>query len=139
MKEPIFLNGDNDTQKLKGKVIEGVSFYVLHGSPLENHLIITFTDNTYIMIEMKEDYKGDYDYVLRSVQAYKPRISNNDLYLYQRNERYPEFLQRQLDLGVLDEETLGIRKAVEEWEEAKEKHEYKEYLRLKEKYEGKSK
>ena len=49
-------NGLSD--KLKGKTIEKTSFYVNRYNSDENHLVITFTDGTYIgvVIEYDDDY-----------------------------------------------------------------------------------
>lgn len=49
-------NGLSD--KLKGKTIEKTSFYVNRDNSDENHLVITFTDGTYIgvVIEYDDDY-----------------------------------------------------------------------------------
>ena len=46
------------SDKLKGKTIEKTSFYVNRDNSDENHLVITFTDGTYIgvVIEYDNDY-----------------------------------------------------------------------------------
>ena len=46
------------SDKLKGKTIEKTSFYVDMDDSDENHLVITFTDGTYISVAI--DYDDDY-------------------------------------------------------------------------------
>lgn len=111
MKAIILTGSDN----LTGKVIKGVSYME------DSHLVITFTDDTYIMIECSE--------YLRSVEALplekivSPFVSV-----------FPRHIQELIDLGVLVENPDKMEKAKRLWEEA----EYQNYLVLKKKYEGRS-
>ena len=56
------------SNKLKGKTIKKTSFYVNRNDVDENHLVITFTDGSYISLMI--DYDGDY-----YLDEYIPAIS----------------------------------------------------------------
>lgn len=48
------------SDKLKGKMIEKTSFYVSKDDSDENHLVITFTDGTYIDVVIEHDEDDGY-------------------------------------------------------------------------------
>lgn len=113
--QAIILDGSsNDTPKLQGKTIKGVSFYEDH------HLALTFTDDTYVLVKTDGEY-------LRSHKAV-PLESVVNPWM----EIYPEGIQRLLDLGILVKDPVKFKALQESWEKA----EYQKYLQLKKKYEG---
>lgn len=109
MKAIILKGSDN----LTGKIVKGVSYIE------DTHLVITFTDDTYIMIESSE--------YLRSVEAL-PLENLVNPYM----ETYPRYVMELIDLGVVVEDPEKIKDMRKAWEKA----EYQHYLELKKKYEG---
>ena len=125
------------SDKLKGKTIEKTSFYADRGNYDENHLVITFTDGTYITVVI--EYDGvDGGYFL---YEHIPDSSwyNADALGYISGEefRYHNNFKQLIDIGVFEPIDKNILK--EEILKKKmndELREYEYYERLKKKFEN---
>ena len=122
------------SDKLKGKTIEKTSFYVNRNDVDENHLVITFTDGSYISLMI--DYDGDY-----YLDEYIPAISlyNADTvgYISGGKFHYRNYFKQLIDIGVvkpLDEDIL--KEKILEKNMKEELREYAQYESLKKKYEN---
>ena len=116
------------SDKLKGKTIEKTSFYVNRGNSDENHLVITFTDGTYIGVVI--EYDDDY-----CLAENMPEISlyNADEIGYISGEEflYETYFKQLIDIGVVEPIDENILK--EEILKTKmndELREYAQYERL---------
>ena len=124
------------SDKLKGKTIEKTSFYVNRGTYDENHLVIKFTDGTYIGVVIEHDDDGDY-----YLYGHIPDISwyNADALGYISGEefQYEKYFKQLIDIGVaepIDENILKeeiLKKKMND-----ELREYEYYERLKKKFEN---
>ena len=122
------------SDKLKGKTIEKTSFYVNRGDADENHLVITFTDGTYIsvVIEYDDDYYLD---------EYIPALSCYDAdaigYISEGEFHYRKYLKQLIDIGAvkpIDENIL--KEKILENDMKQELREYAQYEKLKKKYDN---
>lgn len=139
----IFLHSDSDYNLLKDKVVDKVAF--TNTGDYDTHMcIITFTDKTFIAlgIEYDEDEpKLSNEFIIKPqnwnhgnfrlyMQVYMQVNGNNKII-------YSPYIRILRDLNIwqfTDEEELAI---IEKHKKEKEDYEYKEYLRLKEKFENK--
>ena len=122
------------SDKLKGKTIEKTSFHPSMSDADENHLVITFTDGTYIsvVIEYDDDYYLD---------EYIPALSlyNADALGYISGEEfhYRKYFKQLIDIGVvnpIDENIL--KEKILEKNMKEELREYAQYEKLKKKFEN---
>lgn len=122
------------SDKLKGKTIEKTSFHTSMNNADENHLVITFTDGTYIgvVIEYEDNYYLD---------EYIPELSwyTEDSIGYVSNGEfhYNKYFKQLIDIGVvkpLDENIL--KEKILEKEKLDELREYAQYEKLKKKFEN---
>lgn len=132
MKQIVIPEGISD--KLKGKTIEKTSFYVNRGDADENHLIITFTDGTYIGVII--DYDDDY-YLAEHIPALSWYNADTIGYISGGEFHYRKYYKQLIDSGVvkpLDEDVL--KEKILENEMKQELREYAQYESLKKKYEN---
>lgn len=122
------------SNKLKGKTIKKTSFYVNRNDVDENHLVITFTDGSYISLMI--DYDGDY-----YLDEYIPAISfyNADTvgYISGGKFHYRNYFKQLIDIGAvkpLDENIL--KEKILENNMKQELREYAQYEVLKKKFEN---
>lgn len=122
------------SNKLKGKTIKKTSFYVNRNDVDENHLVITFTDGSYISLMI--DYDGDY-----YLDEYIPAISlyNADTvgYISGGKFHYRKYFKQLIDVGVvkpIDENIL--KEKILENNKKQELREYAQYEVLKKKFEN---
>ena len=142
----IFLHGNSDYNLLKDKVVDKVAF--TNTGDYDTHMcIITFTDKTFIALGViyndLENYKDAPK--LSNEFIIPPQNWNNGnfrLYMHVDSNNkiiYKPYIQILKDFNIwqfTDEEELAI---IEKHKKDKEDYEYKEYLRLKEKFENKNK
>lgn len=130
---------------LKGKVVDKIGF-VNRGYADENIFAITFTDKTFIAIgagvsEWEEFYKDEP--ALENFYTINPNQYHSlDKYVYLDNDGKPvihqgSFVKVLTDLGIWDVTAEELQAWKEKHEKDEEEREYKNYLRLKEKFEGK--
>lgn len=134
-----------DYNALKGKVVDKVAFNN-KGDMDDQMFVIMFTDGTFINLGV--DYRDSE--VCDQVEIGNQWVSgmspanvnggNYDCHCYVREDgtvKFDRWIEILRDLGIwkiTDEETLAI---IERDKKKREEREYNEYLRLKEKYEGK--
>jgi hypothetical protein len=136
----IFLHSDSDYDLLKDKVVDKVAFTNIGG--YDTHMcIITFTDKTFIALGVGYDYDDD-DPKLFNENIITPQNwnSGNFRHFMQVNSDnkiiYSPYIRILRDFNIwqfTDEEELAI---IEKHKKDREDYEYKEYLRLKEKFES---
>ena len=120
------------SDKLKGKTIEKTSLHISVNDYDENHLVITFTDGTYISVVIEDDA----DYCL---DQYIPALSyyNADAigYISEGEFHYRKYFKQLIDIGAvkpLDENIL--KEKILEKNMKDELREYAQYEKLKKKY-----
>ena len=136
----IFLHNDSDYDLLKNKVVDKVAF--TNTGNYDTHMcIIMFTDKTFIALGTGyDDYEDDTK--LGNECIIEPRNWNNGnfrLYMHVDSNNkiiYSPYIRILRDFDIwqfTDEEEMAI---IEKHKKDKEDYEYKEYLRLKEKFEN---
>jgi len=123
------------SNKLKGKTIEKTSFYSNRDDADENHLVITFTDGTYISVVIEYDN----DYYLDDCRPAALNLYNVESIGYVSNGKfhYRKYFKQLIDIGVvkpLDENIL--KEKILEKERLDELREYAQYEKLKKKFEN---
>lgn len=141
MKKENWIKLDSGIQNtLKGKVVERYAFNKGFGDgDEESHLIIKFTDGTYICVGVVMDTMDACDYILDN--KYCPEIVDyHSLPCYVDivgKFHLDHYIEERVKMGVVDpmpdERIEEIVKG--EMEERRNKR-YKEYLKLKEEFEG---
>ena len=122
------------SDKLKGKTIEKTSFYANRRDSDENHLVITFTDGTYISVVIDYDdhyYLSDY---IPELSCYSADAIG---YISEGEFHYRKYYKQLIDIGAvkpLDEDFL--KENILENDMAQELREYVQYERLKKKFEN---
>ena len=122
------------SDKLKGKTIEKTSFHPNMNDSDENHLVITFTDGTYISVIIEYDDNYYLDEYIPALSLY----STNSLgYISGGKFHYRKYFKQLIDIGVvkpIDENIL--KEKIIENDMKQELREYAEYESLKKKYEN---
>ena len=122
------------SDKLKGKTIEKTSFHASMDNADENHLVITFTDGTYISIVIEYDNNYYLDQHITPLGCY----SADDIgYISEGEFHYRKYFKQLIDIGAvkpLDENFL--KEKILENEMKQELREYAQYERLKKKFEN---
>lgn len=122
------------SDKLKGKTIEKTSFYTSMKDADENHLVITFTDGTYISVVI--DYDDDYylNEYIPALSMYSPDAIG---YISGGKFHYRKHIKQLIDIGVvkpIDEDIL--KEKILEDNMKQELREYAQYETLKKKFEN---
>ena len=132
MKQILIPEGISD--KLKGKTIEKTSFYVDMDDSDENHLVITFTDGTYIGVVIEHDD----DYFLYG-HTPDPSWYDADALGYVSGEEfhYHKYFKQLIDIGVFEPIDKNILKEkILKKKMNDELREYEYYEKLKKKFEN---
>lgn len=122
------------SDKLKGKTIEKTSFCVNRDNADQNHLVITFTDGTYISIVI--EYDSDY-YLDEYITGLMYYDADDVGYISNGEFHYRKYFKQLIDIGVvkpLDENI--IKEKILEKERLHELYEYAQYEKLKKKYDN---
>ena len=122
------------SNKLKGKTIKKTSFYANRNDVDENHLVITFTDGSYISVVIEHD--GDYylDDCIPSLNLYNAETIG---YISGGKFHYRKYYKQLIDIGAvkpIDENIL--KEKILEKNMKEELREYAQYESLKKKYEN---
>ena len=132
MRHTLIPEGVSD--KLKGKTIEKTSFYANRDDAGENHLVITFTDGTYISVVIEYDSDSYLDEYIPGLMYYDVDavgyISNGEFH-------YRKYFKQLIDIGAvkpLDENIL--KEKILDRERLDELREYAQYEKLKKKFEN---
>jgi hypothetical protein len=122
------------SDKLKGKTIEKTSFHPSLYDAEENHLVITFTDGTYISVVIESDDDYYLEEYIPALSWYNPDaigcISGGKFH-------YRKHIQQLIDVGVvkpIDENIL--KEKILENNKKQEMREYAQYEVLKKKFEN---
>ena len=122
------------SDKLKGKTIEKTSLHTSMYHYDENHLVITFTDGTYISVVIESDDDYYLEEYIPALSWYNPdaigRISGGKFH-------YRKHIKQLIDVGVvkpIDENIL--KEKILENNKKQELREYAQYEVLKKKFEN---
>ena len=122
-------------EPLKGKVIRDVAYS--NDTRGEQYLVITFEDNSFMGVELASD---GYETTLEDFYLANPECINGgelDSYIDTKgNVVLSPWDQQLVDLGLWEVSPDDIKKMIEFHKKQEEEREYKEYLRLKEKFEN---
>ena len=125
------------SDKLKGKTIEKTSFYVDTEDSDENHLVITFTDGTYISVVIEHDVADGgyflYDHISDSSWYDADALG----YVSGEKFHYHKYFKQLIDIGVfepIDENIL--KEKILKKKKNDELREYEYYEKLKKKFEN---
>lgn len=131
MSQVYITNGISDG--LNGKTIEKTSLYnSCVGNYDENHLVIKFTDGTYILITITNDDGIFFDQFMPKAEHFSPEGLG---YVVGDEFKYYKCYQQLIDMGVFNhipEETL--KATILEHKRKQEIYEYKRYKELEAKY-----
>ena len=122
------------SDKLKGKTIEKTSFHPSLYDAEENHLVITFTDGTYISVVI--EYDDDY-YLDEYISALSLYNADALGYISEEEFHYRKYFKQLIDIGVvkpIDENIL--KEKILEKNMKEELREYAQYEKLKKKFEN---
>ena len=122
------------SDKLKGKTIEKTSLHTNMNHSDENHLVITFTDGTYISVVIEYDNNYYLDQCIPALSCY----SADDVgHISEGEFHYRKCFKQLIDIGAvkpLDENIL--KEKILEKNMKNELREYAQYEKLKEKFEN---
>ena len=122
------------SDKLKGKTIEKTSFYASMNNTDENHLVITFTDGTYISVVIEYDDNYYLDEYIPALSYYNADAIG---YISGDEFHYRQYFKQLIDIGAvkpLDENIL--KEKILENNMKQELREYARYEELKKKFEN---
>ena len=124
---------------LKGKVVDKVGFTYDITDEEKNQLIIKFTDGTFIHMGVLCNHNDDYRFHMDNMRANElvSYFPHPDHYMdTDGNIHLDYFLQMQVDIGLIEPMSDDeLKKMVKEEIKKKEDAEYKQYLKLKAKFE----
>ena len=116
------------SDKLKGKTVEKTSFYANMYDADENHLVITFTDGTYISVVI--DYDDDY-YLSNCIPSLDVYNANTLGYISDGKFHYRKYFKQLIDIGAvkpLDENILKEKILKKKMNDELREYEYYEKL-----------
>ena len=141
MRKENWIKLDSGIQKtLKGKVVEYYAFNKgLGDGDEESHLIIKFTDGTYICVGVVMDTMDACDHILDN--KYCPEISNyHSLPCYVDivgKFHLENYIRQRVEMGVIDPmPDEKVEEIVKTEMEERRNNRYRQYLKLKEEFEG---
>lgn len=122
------------SDKFKGKTIEKTSFHPSMNNSDENHLVITFTDGTYISVVIEYDNNYYLDQYITPLSCYNADAIG---YISASEFHYRKYFKQLIDIGAvkpLDENIL--KEKILENNKKQELREYAQYEKLKKKFEN---
>lgn len=136
-KEFIFAIKENRTKKcLAGKVVEDCGF-VSDESEEKNIFVITFTDKTFIAIGIDEDeWKLAVKFIMKPDAFGKNYVAQKSFMDYKGDVCYPEWISLLRKMGIWTIDDEEVKAGLEQLMVDRKRREYREYLRLKEKFEN---
>ena len=144
MKKENWIKLDSGIQKtLKGKVVETYAFNKgLGDGDEESHLIIKFTDGTYICVGVVMDTMDACDYILDN--KYCPEIADyGSLPCYVNiigRFHLEDYIEQRVKMGVIDPMSdERVEEIVKSEMEERRNRRYEQYLKLKEEFENDNK
>lgn len=122
------------SDKLQGKTIEKTSFCVNMNDADENHLVIKFTDGTYIGVII--DYDNGH-YLSESIPSLSCFNANSIGYIRNEEFYYHRYYQQLIDIGaVLPLPENELKEEILRKKRIDELREYAQYEKLKQKFEN---
>ena len=122
------------SDELKGKTIEKTSLHTSMNNSDENHLVITFTDGTYISVIIEYDNGHYLDQYILALSCYDADCVG---YISEGEFHYRKYFKQLIDIGAvkpLDENIL--KEKILEKNMKDELREYAQYEKLKKKFEN---
>ena len=137
-------NYKNDYDILKGKVVDKIYLANDRNNYDMNELIITFTDKTYVAFEIDDDSDDDESErrpILKNSWVIHPKCYNSGNFdchisVVDGELRFDPLIENRIKLGLWELTMEEAQKVIEDDKHRREEYEYKNYLRLKEKFEG---
>jgi hypothetical protein len=137
-------NYKNDYDILKGKVVDKISLATDRNNYDMNELIITFTDKTYVAFEIfddSDDHESERRPILENSCVIPPQCYNTGNYdchisVVDGELRFDPLIENRIKVGLWNLTMEEAQKVIEDDKHRREEYEYKNYLRLKEKFEG---
>lgn len=126
-----------DLEKIENKIVDKVSFGQGPHSDTRQ-FIMTFKDDTYIVIELERDENDEDEYILTNGHIVPPQCyATTPPYYFDSNGnlKFEEYIQRQIDLDLIYVSENEVKELIKTNEEKRREREYKLYLELKEKFE----
>ena len=128
-------------KKLYGKIVDTYAFSKGYGGDCEenSHLIIKFTDGTFICVGIETDEYDCCNYTLNNKYCAELSQYHSIPHHIDINGKFhlAEYIREQIEMGVI--EPMSDEKIVEimnEEMEERRKNRYKQYLKLKEEFEN---
>lgn len=137
-------NYKNDYDILKGKVVDKISLATDRDNYDMNEVIITFTDKTFVAFEIDDD-SDDHESERRPIlensfiidpQCYNGGNFNCHIGVVDGELRFDPLIENRIKLGLWELTMEEAQKVIEDDNRRHEEYEYKNYLRLKKKFEG---
>ena len=121
------------SDKLKGKTIEKTSFYTNRDAD-KNHLVITFTDGTYIGVVIEHD---DYYYLHQHMPDISWYPADELGYVLGEEFHYEKYFKQLIDIGAIEpiDENI-LKESILKKKMNDELREYEYYEKLKKKFEN---
>jgi hypothetical protein len=137
-------NYKNNYDILKGKVVDKISLATDRNNYDMNELIITFTDKTFVAFEINDDsddHESERRPVLENSFIIDPQCYNSGNFdchisVVDGELRFDPLIENRIKLGLWELTMEEAQKVIEDDKHRREEYEYKNYLRLKEKFEG---
>ena len=125
------------SDKLKGKTIEKTSLYVTKNDYVENHLVITFTDGTYISVVIEYDDDGGDYFLYERIPDTSWYTADILGYVLGEEFHYKKYFKQLIDIGVLEpiDENI-LKEKILKKKKNDELREYEYYEKLKKKFEN---
>ena len=140
-------NYKNDYDILKGKVVDKISLANDRNNYDMNELIITFTDKTYVAFEIDDDSDDDESErrpILKNSWVIHPKCYNSGNFdchisVVDGELRFDPLIENRIKLGLWELTMDEAQKVIEDDKHRREEYEYKQYIRLREKFKNREK
>jgi len=140
-------NYKNDYDILKGKVVDKISLANDRNNYDMNELIITFTDKTYVAFEIdddSDDHESERRPILTNSCVINPKCYNSGNFdchisVVDGELRFDPLIENRIKLGLWELTMEEAQKLIEDDNRRHEEYEYKQYIRLREKFKNREK
>jgi hypothetical protein len=140
-------NYKNDYDILKGKVVDKISLATDRNNYDMNELIITFTDKTFVAFEIdddSDDHESERRPVLENSFIIDPQCYNSGNFdchisVVDGELRFDPLIENRIKLGLWELTMEEAQKVIEDDNRRHEEYEYKQYIRLREKFKNREK
>lgn len=138
----IYIRPKDNMYCLDGKVVDKILLTQDKNSYDENELIITFKDKTFVAFEIddvSEDYEAERRPIISSSAIISPKCYNSGHFrtrVVDGKVVFEPLVQNRVDAGLWNVTVEEVEQLIKEDERKHEEYDYKRYLVLKEKFEG---